>query len=74
MFFSCSLNYDEDNILILLHVASVKNNGEMAGKDIWYPGELWPQTNGTIFRMLSNTDETSRNSFPSKLHGANESS
>lgn len=32
--FSCSLNYDEDNILILLYVASIKNNGEVAGKDI----------------------------------------
>lgn len=34
MFFSCSLNYDEDNILILLCVASIKNNSEVAGRDI----------------------------------------
>lgn len=73
--FFCSLNYGENIFyFLILHVASVKNSTEAAGKETFYTQEnCGLQTSGTAFITLNSPVKVSRSSFPSKLHGANES-
>lgn len=67
------MNYRK-NIFLHLHMASVKNSTEAAGKEPLCTQEnCGLQTSGTIFITLSSAAKVSRSSFPSKLHGANES-